>query len=149
MPFLEIMVFIGVGVRIGLMNTISFIILTTVAGAIILRMQGLSVLSQAQATLKLNTFSMEVLFDKFCIFFAGVLLVIPGFISDIIGLLILFPPIRLLLKSLGLWFIRRLDIINLSRSTTYSKPNVDIIDGDFHDVTKTTNSLYKRLGKKK
>lgn len=148
MPILEIMVFINVGEYIGLFNTIFIIIITTVAGATILKMHGLSMLAQAQENIKLNAFPMETLYNGLCIFFAGVLLIIPGFITDMIGLLILFTPIRLLLKAFMIWFIKKLTNINLAHRSSYPTPDNEVIDGDYHDITNAQGTSYKELREK-
>ena len=107
MPILEITLFIDVGERIGLFNTLFLVILTAIAGTALLKFQGLSVLARARECLHENRFPMEEVFDGLCLVFAGALLLTPGFITDTIGFLLFFSPFRLILKSFGYRFIAK------------------------------------------
>ena len=146
-PFLEIAVFVKVGNSIGMFNTIFLIVLTTLSGITLLRHQGLSVLIKAQESLKLNKLPIIVVLDGLSILLAGALLTIPGFVTDIIGCLILLPPIRYLLKNLVSQFIKnRIDNI-LPKKTPYSSEGKDIIDGEFYDVTEDKKPTYEKTKK--
>lgn len=135
-PILEIAVFIGVGERIGLFNTIAIVILTAVAGTALLRSQGLSVLGRAQESLRENRFPMEEVFDGLCLVLAGALLLTPGFVTDMFGFLLFFPPARLALKKIGTRFISsRAHVHSSSSSPGKRRSTSDIIDGEFVDVT--------------
>ena len=87
-PILEISVFMAIGGRIGSFNTIFIVLLTTVAGISLMRSQGLLILQKAQESIILNRFPVEVIFDGLCVFVAGMLLLIPGFVTDFIGFLV-------------------------------------------------------------
>lgn len=138
MPILEIAVFIDVGERIGLINTIAIVILTAIAGTALLRWQGLSVLGRAQESLRENRFPIEEVFDGLCLVFAGALLLTPGFVTDGIGFLLFFPPVRLLLKGVGLRFIsKRSQAFHSASTGPHHQSSDDVIDGDYMDVTDT------------
>ena len=148
MPILEIAVFIDVGERIGLFNTIAIVILTAIAGTALLRWQGLSVLARAQESLRKNLFPMEEVFDGLCLVFAGALLLTPGFVTDGMGFLLFLPPVRLFLKRIGGQYISRRAHFYQSSSSGPTNPTEDgIIDGDFIDITDADNPPEKDLNK--
>jgi len=135
-PILEIAVFIDIGERIGLINTIAVVILTAIAGTALLRWQGLSVLGRAQESLRENRFPMEEVFDGLCLVLAGALLLTPGFVTDAFGFLLFLPPVRMALKKFGTQFISSRAHLHAARTSPGHRPaSPDIIDGEFVDVT--------------
>src|SRR3546814_17524698 len=100
MPLLEIAVFIEVGSAIGVWPTIALTIATAVAGSFLLRAQGLATLLRARAQLDQGQLPARAMFDGVCLVLAGGLLVLPGFVTDTLGLLLFFPPCRDLLRLL-------------------------------------------------
>ncbi|WP_455466166.1 FxsA family protein [Bartonella sp. B39] len=91
---IEIAGFIFVGKEIGILATLSLIILTTIAGSILLRIQGLSILKNIQRELiQGHTLENDIIDDTFIII-GAILLILPGFVSDILGILFLIKPIR-------------------------------------------------------
>ena len=139
-PILEITLFIDVGERIGLFNTLLLVILTAIAGTALLRLQGLSVLAKAQECLRENRFPMEEVFDGLCLVFAGALLLTPGFITDTIGFLLFFSPFRLILKSFGSRFIAKRANIHMSGANPSQSADNGIIDGEYQDITENHKS---------
>lgn len=93
-PLLEIAGFILVGRAIGVLPTLALVILAVVAGAILLRQQGLSVLNRMRTNMDTGTLPGETLFDGMVLAVAALLLIIPGFFGDIVALLLLVPPVR-------------------------------------------------------
>jgi UPF0716 protein FxsA len=98
-PILEIAVFIQAGAVIGLWPTIGLVVLTAVAGTWLLRQQGLATLARAQRSMEHNRLPVNELFDGLCLLIAGILLLTPGFVTDSLGLLLLVPGIRTLLRA--------------------------------------------------
>jgi len=105
LPVLEIAVFIEVGSRIGAGATVGLIVLAAVLGVALLRRQGLSVLRKAQAAADRGELPVGAVFEGFCLAVAGILLIIPGFLTDTVALLLLIPPLR---NALGLWLFERM-----------------------------------------
>jgi len=99
-PILEFTVLIEIGRRIGTLYTLMLVFGAGIAGAILARMEGLRILSRIQEDLRAGTMPAEQLFDGLLVLVAGVLLITPGFLSDIAGLLLLFPPSRYPIKLL-------------------------------------------------
>lgn len=101
-PIVEIALFIEIGGRAGLWNTIALVVLTAVIGTWLLRAQGLGTLNRAQESLARNVFPVAELFDGLCLLVAGALLLTPGFLTDTLGFLLLIPPLRRLVRD-RLW----------------------------------------------
>jgi UPF0716 protein FxsA len=100
LPIVEIVVLIKVGAAIGALNTIGLLILSAMIGTALVRAQGLATLGKAQDSLARDIFPAKAMFDGICLLVAGFLFVLPGFVSDAIGLLLVLPPVRTLLRRL-------------------------------------------------
>lgn len=94
LPFLEIAGFVIVGRQIGVLATLGLVVATIVFGAILLRIQGFGVMSRIRAELDAGQDPSRELANGVMILLAGILLLIPGFVTDIIGLLLFLPPVR-------------------------------------------------------
>src|SRR5690606_5670893 len=97
LPLLEIAMFIVVGRAIGVFPTLALIILAAIAGGLLLRQQGLSVLNRMRTNMNSGTLPGQTLFEGMLMAVAALLLIIPGFLGDIIALVLLTPPVRSLL----------------------------------------------------
>jgi len=106
-PIIEIAVFIEVGGRIGALNTILMIVITAMVGTWLLRSQGLQTLQRAQESLNHNVFPVSEVFDGLCLVVAGGLLLTPGFVTDVFGLLLFVPWVRKNLRELAWSFLAR------------------------------------------
>lgn len=91
---MEIAAFVVVGSHIGVLPTIGLVILTTIVGAILLRVQGFGVVSRIRAEMDAGRVPGRELTHGVMIMIAGLLLIVPGFITDTVGLLLFIPPIR-------------------------------------------------------
>ena len=108
LPFLEIAVFVAVGERIGAGPTVALALLGSAAGIVLLRIQGLATLARARDAALANQPPLDELLDGLAILLAGALLIIPGFITDVLGLLLFVPGLRwLLLRRLWRAFATR------------------------------------------
>lgn len=94
LPFLEIAGFVIVGRQIGVFYTLALVIASGVLGVILLRIQGFGVMSRVRKELEAGQDPGRELAHGAMILVAGVLLLIPGFVTDIIGLLLFLPPVR-------------------------------------------------------
>lgn len=139
LPIAEIAVFIKAGEIIGIGWTIAIIVLTALIGTALLRRQGLKVLSQTQQKLDRGELPVGELFDGFCLLVAGALLLTPGFITDIIGLALFVPPLRMLLGTVILSrFVKHPGTrvwVNGEEVGPGRGPGGNVIDGDYTDVT--------------
>jgi len=104
-PLLEIYCLILVGSWIGALPTVLLVILTAAAGATLARHQGLATLQRLQTTLARGELPAIELFEGVILLAGAVLLLIPGFISDLAGLVCLVPASR---RLLALWSMRHI-----------------------------------------
>ncbi len=93
-PFLELFVILQVGRTIGALNTVAVLVLVSVAGAWLVKREGLGVLRRAQERVQRGAVPGRELVDGVLILFAGALLLTPGFLTDVVALLLLVPPVR-------------------------------------------------------
>ena len=93
-PIIEIWVLIQVGAVIGGWNTIALMILVSAIGAFLVRREGFGLLARIQERLAGGEMPTKELVDGVLVAMAGALMLTPGFVTDAIGLLCLFPPTR-------------------------------------------------------
>ncbi|MBJ6988572.1 MULTISPECIES: FxsA family protein [unclassified Devosia] len=94
LPLLEIAMFVVVGRAIGLLPTLGLVILAAVLGGFLLRQQGLGAINRLRTNVNQGTVPGRTMFDATMIGVAAMFLLIPGFISDIVALLLLLPTVR-------------------------------------------------------
>jgi UPF0716 protein FxsA len=102
-PLVEIAAFVAVGSKIGVLSTIGLVALSGVVGAVLLRVQGFGVLSRIREQVEAGRDPSRELAHGVMILVAGILLLIPGFVTDIVGILLFIPPVR----DLGWRLLRR------------------------------------------
>ena len=93
-PAIEIYLLIEIGSFIGALNTIMMVFATGLAGAYLARLQGIQTMLRVRASLAQGVMPTEDLIDALIIFAAGIVLLTPGFVTDLTGLLLLFPVTR-------------------------------------------------------
>ncbi len=125
-PIIEIYLFIKIGTYIGAFTTISLIFLTAFVGIFYARYEGFNTLRSGMSQLVKNKIPLYEIISGAALAFAALLLIIPGFATDFIGLLIIFPPTRkILLKNLSSKLEKKNDMNNNSKK--------DFIEGEFED----------------
>jgi UPF0716 protein FxsA len=103
---IELVILIEIGTRIGAFGTVLVVIATAIIGASLARIQGLNTIRRIQKSLSEGRLPAEELLDGFLIFAAGVLLIAPGFLTDISGFLFLIPVSR---NRIKLWLKRKMN----------------------------------------
>ena len=98
-PIIEIYLFIKIGSQIGAFNTISLIFITAIVGIVYARYEGLNTLRSGFSQLMKNETPAYEIISGAAIAIASILLIIPGFASDILGFLLIFPLSRKLILS--------------------------------------------------
>ena len=98
-PLIEIGLFIQVGGAIGLWPTLLVVLLTAVVGTWLVRSQGLQTIQNLQGSFQNMRNPTEPLVHGAMILLAGALLLTPGFFTDAIGFILLFPPFRLFIMQ--------------------------------------------------
>lgn len=96
-PIAEIFAFAEIGARIGGWLTVLWVLAAAVAGVLLLQFHGIATMRRVQEAMMHGELPARAMFDGALLFIAAILLIIPGFISDAIALLLLLPPIRWLL----------------------------------------------------
>ena len=122
-PIIEIYLFIKIGGQIGAFNTISLIFITAVIGIIYARYEGLNTLKSGFSQLVKNELPAYEIISSAAIAFAALLLIIPGFATDVLGFLLIFPITRKII------FGRFVD--KFKNETKNKKP---YIEGEFEDI---------------
>ena len=122
-PIIEIYLFIKIGTQIGAFNTISLIFITAIIGIIYARYEGLNTLKSGFTQLIKNEMPAYEIISGAAIAFASLLLILPGFATDVIGFLLIFPLTRKLIFK---------KYVNKFNNKT--KTNKPYIDGEFEDI---------------
>ena len=121
-PILEIYLFIKIGSQIGAFTTISLIFITAIIGVFYARYEGLNNLRSGVSQLYKNQIPLFELMSGAALAFAALLLILPGFATDILGFLLIFP-------------ITRKVIFHLFTNKKKSRENIkdDLIEGEYVD----------------
>ena len=98
-PLLELYVIVQVAGGLGVGQTILLLLVVSVVGAWMVRRSGLGVLNQIRTRLERGELPGNELVDGVLILVAGALMLTPGFLTDAVGLLLLFPPTRIAVRS--------------------------------------------------
>ena len=131
LPVIEIALFVQSSQTIGIVPTVALALAAGFAGLALLRRQGLAVLFQARAQLARGQLPLEAGFDALCLALAGVLLVLPGFLTDVLALLLLLPPVRRLLR---IWLARRRGGPAVTGRARGGGARPPVIEADYHVV---------------
>ena len=118
-PIIEIYLFIKIGNYIGAFNTISLILITAIIGVWYARYEGFNTLRSGMSQLMKNEMPIYEIISGAALAFAALLLILPGFATDFLGLLIIFPITRKILFK------------------KYSKKkSKNFIEGEYEDIDK-------------
>ena len=121
-PLIEIYLFIKIGSYIGAFNTVSLILITAIVGIIYARYEGFNTLRSGMSQLIKNEIPVYEIISGAALAFAALLLILPGFATDLMGLILIFPPTRkLILKNFS------------KKYTSKNQKKKDYIDGEFED----------------
>ena len=119
---IEICLFIKIGSYIGAFNTVSLVLITAIVGIIYARYEGFNTLRSGMSQLIKNELPVYEIISGATLAFAALLLILPGFATDLMGLILIFPPTRkLILKNFS------------KKYTSKNKNKKDYIDGEFED----------------
>ena len=123
-PLIEIYLFIKIGSQIGAFNTVLLILTTAVVGVAYARLEGFNTLKSGIAQLVKNEMPVYEIISGATLAFAAFLLILPGFATDFIGILLVIPISRKILLNR---FIKK----NKQRV----KENKEFIEGDYEDIS--------------
>ena len=119
-PIIEIYLFIKIGSQIGPFNTISLIFITAIIGLYYAKYEGLNTLKSAIKQIVQNEIPIYEIISGTALAFAALLMILPGFLTDIIGLLIIFP------------WTRKIFLKNISKKNYKKRKN--FIEGEYEDI---------------
>ena len=121
-PIIEIYLFIKVGSQIGAFNTVFLILITAFLGVLYARYEGFNTLKSGMSQIVKNELPVYEIISGAALAFAALLLILPGFATDFMGLLIIFPPTRkLILKK-------------VSNKQNQNNKRHDYINGEYDDI---------------
>jgi len=127
-PLIEIYLFIKVGSFIGAFNTISLILITAIIGIVYARYEGFNTLKSGMSQLVKNQLPVYEIISGAALAFAALLLILPGFATDFLGFLLIFPPTRkLLFKKVR------------NKYPNQNNKKQDFINGEFEDIDEDKN----------
>jgi len=126
-PLIEIYLMIKIGSVIGAFNTIFLIFFTAVTGIYFAKLEGLNAIRSGFSQLVKNEIPIYEIISGAALAFAALLLIIPGFLTDLIGFLLIVPVTR------------KIFIKIISSKFNKKKINGDVIEGDFEDTTQNNS----------
>ena len=97
LPIVEIYFFVKIGTEIGAISTIIFTLITAMLGIFTIKYQGISSFIQARQSIFSNEEPAIEILSNFALLICGLLLLIPGFVTDFFGMLLIFPIVRKIL----------------------------------------------------
>jgi|TARA_B110000114_G_scaffold142986_1_gene151362 UPF0716 protein FxsA len=121
-PIIEIYLFIKVGSQVGAFNTILLIFVTAFFGIIYARYEGFNTLRSGMSQIVKNELPVYEIVSGAALAFAALLLILPGFATDLLGLFIIFPPTRKLIFK------------KVSNKQRPKNKKQDFINGEFEDI---------------
>lgn len=137
-PVLEIATFIQVGAWIGLVPTILLFLAAGAVGLWLLRAEGISLLMRAQTQMRDGVVPMQEAFDALCLVAGGVLLLLPGFLSDIVALILFVPVTRALIRQA---LVRSFPV---RAGGANQPPRAVIIEGEYEEVSPPRDVVPRR-----
>lgn len=131
-PIIEIAIFVWIGGLVGIWWTLGGVLLTAIAGSVLLRWQGARIWSRINAALRQGAFPAREIVDGVMIAIAGVLLLTPGYFTDLLGLLLFVPALRLAVFR----FLRsRVSIVAGRTPFRRDGDAIDLDSGEWRDET--------------
>ena len=121
-PLIEIYLFIKIGSQIGAFNMIFLILVTAIVGIWYARYEGFNTLKSGMSQLLKNEIPIYELISGAALAFAAILLIFPGFATDVIGLLLIFP------------FTRKLLFKSISKKYSNKQNKKNFIEGEYEDI---------------
>lgn len=106
-PAVELFAFIYVAEAVGAPKTLLLMLFTSVIGMLMMRFEGKKVLQDSKLQMQEGKVPGRTMLDGLCIFFGGLLLILPGFITDIVGFSLVFPLTRPLYRAVLLKWIEK------------------------------------------
>lgn len=141
-PLIEIALFILLGNAIGLWPTLLGVLVTALVGSVVLRYQGIALFNEIRGTMAQGMLPAKALAEAMMVAVAGALLLTPGYFTDLIGLLLLVPPIR---SAIYAYLRTRMEVVVTTTTTSGFGPRsrgpgprdgdgtIDLDEGDWRN----------------
>jgi UPF0716 protein FxsA len=111
LPLVEILILVRIGMVTSFWVPIAIVIVTGVVGTALARREGWRVAERMREDVRNGQMPADSLIDAFLVLLAGVLFVLPGVLTDVVGIILLFPPTRQLVKrGVAAWFRRHVEL---------------------------------------
>jgi len=136
----EVGAFVAVAMQIGVLAAIGLAFLTSIVGGILLRIQGVSTILRMQQVIQAGGKPGRQLVDALMIALAGMLLILPGFVTDLFGLLLFMPPVRNLV-----WAFLKSRISIIAAPFARGRSDETVIDLDQDDYRRDDSSPWRRI----
>lgn len=146
-PVVELYVLIQVGSQIGSLFTVLLVFLTAALGLSVIRKQGFETSRKAQEKLQRGEMPASEVVEGFMLAFAGICLLIPGFVTDSIGALLLVSPLRkVIATNLALDFLKkRMNMrAHWQSNSAHNRNSDDVIEGEFSAEEKNDSQIEKK-----
>lgn len=140
-PLIEIFVFVQVGSEIGALATVILTVLTSIIGIALTRIQGLGILLRARTALDNRESPVTEMIEGVLLALAGLFLLLPGFVTDAVGLLLLIPFLRHFLAGM---IVRRANIVSTGFYASERRARSTVIDGEYEVVEEDLEQLEAR-----
>jgi UPF0716 protein FxsA len=125
MPIAELAVIVQVAGSIGVLETIALLIVVGIVGAWLCKREGIGILNRIQSRVQQGEVPTKELIDGGLIMLAGALLLAPGFITDVLAILLLLPPTRALFRvAVGAVLARRAHVVVTTAGAAYGAQRV-------------------------
>ncbi|MCF6314828.1 MAG: FxsA family protein [Marinosulfonomonas sp.] len=134
-PLIEIALFIKLGGFLGLWNTLAIVVATAFLGTWLVRTQGVAAMNQVRGSFSEMRDPTEPLANGAMILFAGALLLTPGFFTDAVGFLLLFPPFRAAAFKYAKSRIKVQTFTTGAPPPQRQNPSSNVIDGEYTEIT--------------
>jgi len=130
-PIAELAVVIEVGQEIGVLWTVALLVADSIAGSVLMRSQGRTAWRRFNDAVAAGNVPAREVLDGTLVIFGGLLLLTPGFLTDILGLVLLIPPIRAVVRAA---LVRRLAHRMVASMSAPRRRGEDVVEGTAVDV---------------
>jgi UPF0716 protein FxsA len=125
LPIVEILILVKIGMLTNILVPIAIVVVTGVVGTALARREGWKVMERIREDVRTGQMPADSLIDGFLVLLAGILFVLPGVLTDVVGIVLLFPPTRSLVKrGVAAWFKRNVEL-HFGRIRGNYRPSMD------------------------
>ena len=130
-PVVELYVIVQVGGQIGVLNTIGLLILMSLVGSWLMRREGAKAWRAFRDATESGRVPAKEVADGFLVLLGGALLITPGFVSDLLGLVLLLPPTRALVRRSAVKIVMsRFTVVSVARDVHRRRADARIVEGE-------------------